>query len=220
MAQCKYCGRNGWLLQVSDLGVCSNCAPIIAMDVKQRTRIIQESEKLINNSKKLDTKLSRCEVIIEQATALLKYEQYGINVTTPLPSHVIAYTNSIKGEILISGLQGELENATMKAQVATTPKTKINHYTKVLLKVMEYKNKLQNPQQVEKIEAILKHNIHQIQLDSYLDDAKKAEFKNQRKKALDKYYEALYFLKHDEIDDSVQQDHISMIEQKIKDLSD
>ena len=52
-----------------------------------------------------------------------------------------------------------------------------------------------------------------------IEDAKKAEFKNQRKKALDKYYEALYFLKNDEIDDSLQQDHISMIESKIKELS-
>ena len=59
---------------------------------------------------------------------------------------------------------------------------------------------------------------HQTQLNAYLDEAKKAEFKGQRKKALDRYYDALYFLKHDEIEDALQQEHLSAIEAKINEL--
>ncbi len=68
-------------------------------------------------------------------------------------------------------------------------------------------------------EAKLRKVIQEIQLSSYLNDAKKAEFKGDKKKALDKYYEALYFLQHDEIDDALQTNEIEDIEAKIKELS-
>ncbi len=65
------------------------------------------------------------------------------------------------------------------------------------------------------MEKHLKDRIQATQLEAFLEAARKAEFKRQAKKALDSYYDALYFLKHDEIDDVHQAEHIRMIEEKI-----
>lgn len=53
-----------------------------------------------------------------------------------------------------------------------------------------------------------------------LEAARKAEFKGQKKKALDQCQDALYFLYNDEIDDSLQAEKIVEIEAKISELSD
>jgi len=61
--------------------------------------------------------------------------------------------------------------------------------------------------------------IHKTQLNEYIEEAKKAEFKDQKSKALDKYQEALYFLQNDEIDDSLQKENIDELKAKISELT-
>jgi hypothetical protein len=53
---------------------------------------------------------------------------------------------------------------------------------------------------------------------AYMEKAEKAEFKGQQKKALEQYYEALYYLKHNEVDDVLKAEHIAGLEQKIRSL--
>ncbi len=74
MGQCRYCGRSGWLLSVNAVGLCGFCQPAYAIEVPSRSRVIQESQQLISRSTKLDTRLSRCDIVIEQAQGLLNYE--------------------------------------------------------------------------------------------------------------------------------------------------
>jgi hypothetical protein len=71
---------------------------------------------------------------------------------------------------------------------------------------------------LDSLEQQIATEISKTQLNGYLEEAKKNEFKGQKKKALDKYYEALYLLKHDDVDDSLQQDNIQFLESKIKEL--
>ncbi len=218
MAQCKYCGRSGWLLAITANGLCNNCNPIVVMDLVQRVRIINDSLKLVRESKKLDTQLSRCDLIIEHASALMKYEQLGIPTLNPLPSALIKEFQPMHDQIIVDALTSEFENARSKAEVAPSVTIKVNLLSKVLLKVREYKPKANNPSILDSLERQISQLIQDTQLAGYLDSAKKAEFKGQKKKALDQYYEALYFLKHDDIDDSLQQEHISLIESKIAEL--
>lgn len=89
----------------------------------------------------------------------------------------------------------------------------------MLLKLRDHKDKLTNKNFLEDLERQIISTLHNVQLEGYLDAAKRADFKGQKKKALDQYYEALYFLKHDEIEDSLQMEHISTIEAKIEELT-
>lgn len=218
MAKCKYCGRSGLFLRVSKEGLCNSCQPIVAMDVGQRTRIINDSMALIDKSKKLDTQISRCELLLEHAAELAEYEKRGIPTVKPPPSALLQEYTGRRDELILQGLAAIVEAAQAKAEVATTSKAKINQLSKALLKVREYKMKTSDPAALDALEMKLGSLIHQIELDGYLEKARKAEFKGRRKQALDQYYEALYFLKHDEIDDSLQADHISAIEAKIAEL--
>jgi hypothetical protein len=52
MGLCKYCGKSGFFLRVNRDGLCQACLPGIVLEVNQRARVISESFKLINNSKK------------------------------------------------------------------------------------------------------------------------------------------------------------------------
>jgi ssDNA-binding Zn-finger/Zn-ribbon topoisomerase 1 len=90
MAQCKMCGQKGFLLKVSANGLCKSCDPIVVMDVQQRGRIINDCMKLIDESKNIKTRLSRCDLLIEHAQALLEYEHKGIPTVNPSPSHLLS----------------------------------------------------------------------------------------------------------------------------------
>lgn len=219
MAQCKYCGRSGWFLSVSKSSLCKECDSIVVMDVGQRARIINDSMKIVEEAKKIDTQISRCELIIEHAEAMIKYETKGVPTIQPSPTILTSTYQSKIDEVILDGLRSELENAQTKAEVTARPKSKINIFSKVLLKIREYKPQAKNPELLNELEGQVAGIIHQIQLNDYLEQAKKAEFKKQPKKALEQYYEALYFLKNDEIKDSFQSKHISLIEAKISGLS-
>jgi hypothetical protein len=218
MAQCLNCGRNGFFLSVDEYGLCKTCDLIVLMEVTQRARLIQESMDIINKSKKLDTQLSRCDFVIECAQALLPFERKGIPTINPKPSELIEQFPAKRNEILITTLKAEVETALAKSRLATSTKTKLSVLAKVLLRIREYIKQCTTPDELSFLEAKILNVMHQIQLNAYLEAAEKAELKGQKKKALDQYYEALYFLKHDEVDDSMQRDQISAIEAKIAEI--
>lgn len=87
------------------------------------------------------------------------------------------------------------------------------------MKIREWKSLLGNPSLAEPVEDKLKALVHDKQLDSMLDAARKAEFKGQKAKAIDQYQEALYFITTDKVDDTDQQGQIAEIETKIAQLS-
>jgi len=219
MAQCKLCGRSGLFLKVTASGLCNNCSPVVLMEVNSRFRVIKESMELAEKGKTLDTRLSRCDLVIEHCQTLTKYERLGINTLDPSPSTIAYKYQAKRNEIVTEGLINEAQKTMEKVKVATTPKAKITTLSKLLLLIREYKAKTPTNKQIDELEKHVSATISQIQLEAYLGEANKAEFKGNKKKALDQYYEALYFLRHDEIDDSLQAKSISEIEAKIRELS-
>lgn len=219
MPQCKYCGKSGFFLSVTLNGLCQQCNYIFVMDLKQRARIMQESYKIIDNSKNLSTKLSRCDTIIQHAEELLRYEQKGIPTIQPSPSELITKTKQVKEDIIIKSLEEDLERAMDKAALASTQSTKTSDLNKVILKIRDFKEILIDNNKINEIEKRANDLRHKIQLEGFLEAAKKAEFKGQKSKAIDQYQEALYFLKSDNIDDESQKEKIEEIENKIKELS-
>ena len=218
MAECKYCGRTGIFLAVTKNGLCGNCDPIVAMDVLQRGRIINDSMKLVKSSKKLDIKLSRSDLLIQHASALLKYEERGIPTLKPLPSVLAKEYQAQRDPMIFNFLTSEFESLKANLNVTASVKSKVNSLSKLLLKIREYKALVSKANILDALEGEVTDLVHKTQLSGYLDEAKKAEFKGQKKKALDQYYEALYFLRNDQINDTLQKENISFIESKITEL--
>lgn len=220
MAQCKMCGQKGFFLSVSADGLCKSCAPIVVMDVEQRGRIINDCMELVDKSKKMDTRLHRCDLLLEHAQALLEYEHKGIPTVRPLPSQLLTEYTPLHDQIVLEGVTAEIEKALAKAELAATSRTSINEANKALLKIRDGKELLHEPAKLDQIETRVRRFSHETQLNAYVEAARKAEFKGKKKNALDQYQEALYFLRNDEIDDSLQAEKIKEIEAKILELSD
>jgi len=215
--QCKLCEK--WTLLITTNGLCYACDSIVVMDVKQRARIMTDCEELITNSKKMDTRLSRCDLLLEHAQALLKYEKKGIPTIDPDPSQYLKKYTAKRVQIILEGLTEVVEKALSKAKIASTVNTSITHANKALFEIQEKRQKLTDSSKLNQLESQVRKFIHETRLNAYLEAARKAEFKGQKKKALDQYQEALYFLRNDKIDDSVQAEEIKEIEAKISDLS-
>lgn len=218
MAQCKNCGRKGLFLSVNRIGVCSACSPLIRMQIEIAQKQINESVEIIRKSKKAETVISRYDFLIQVAERLLELEKKGINPFSMSSSQMIEEFKKGREKIVVAALRDELDSATKKVQVSTSATTKISLMTKVLYKIGEIRPSYPNNEEIIDFEREAKQVLHQIQLDDLLDEAKKAEFKGNKKKALDKFYDTLYFLKHDDIDDSLQSDMIVIVEKKIIEL--
>lgn len=218
MATCKLCNRSGLFLKITKLGVCTACAPAAEIEILSRWRVIRDSMSLVSKSKNMNTRLQRCQDIISNAEALLRYENAGLKFQKS-PSSLLATYNKMPQVIVSEGVMAEAEKASQKLHVAVTSKAKITVMSKLLLFIVESQTKAEPDQYVQRLESNTRAGIHELQLQSYLEEAEKAELKGQKKKALDRYYEALYFLQHDEIEDSLQAGTIREIEVKIELLS-
>lgn len=218
MADCKWCHRSGWFLGVNEHGLCKNCTPAIALEVSSRGRVINDSINLVQSTKKLDTALSRCDVIIQHAQALKPYEDAGIVAINPPPSVLIHQYREKKDVLIGRHLEEEFQDALSKAALTPSYKTKVSLFSKLLLRARDYRAWTSDPRSLDSLERRVADKVHVIQLEGYLEQAKRLEFKGNKKKALDAYYDALYFLRHDDIDDATQTEHIKHLEQKILEL--
>lgn len=219
MAKCKLCGKGGLFTHINQYGLCNNCAAVVSIEVNSKLRVIQDSINLVKESKNLDTRLSRADLVIQLTSEIVdSFESKGITVMEPSATDLLRRYKDGRDEIIKESLEQEYKKASAKSEVSTTAKTKINPLSKVLLKIQEYKSQLTKRESLDGLEQQINIDIHAIQLHFFLDDTKKAEFKGNIKKALDKYLEALYFIKTDKIDDIKQQDTILNIENKIKEL--
>ena len=219
MPTCNWCGRSGIFLHINNNGLCQNCNPFIKLDIQNRIRILSDSLELVKTTKKLDTLILRLNLILEHSQSLSKYEEKGIPTIQPPPSKVyqdfqLNYDNIIIERIEID-LQEKLKNLDIPS---VSPRVKLNQLSKILTQINDIEPKLHNPEIINPMRQKISSQINQIQLNSYLEDAEKAEFKGKKKIALDNYYEALYFLQHDKIDDSLQQSDILRIKSKILEL--
>lgn len=218
MAKCKLCDRKGFFLSVDSDGLCKDCAYALNIDVTQRGRILNESIELARKGKTFSTRLSRCDLLLEHARCLLKYEGMNIQTISPTPSEILVEYGDYRDKLIIEEACKVADKGKAKAEVAATIASKYNALANSLIKVKDIFKNLSNPTFGKKVEKELKFLIHKIKLDGFLDAAKKAEFKGNKKRAIDQYQEALYFIRNDDIPDDQQIKEIKEIESKLKEL--
>ena len=195
MATCVLCLKKGFFVSVNKEGLCTNCKAMVELEVNSKFRVIDESLALIKKSTKMETQLSRCDLISDMANSLLKYEDLGIRTLTPSPSTLIQNMKNAKMEITTTRTTHDVEKIMTKANLSVSISTKINEATKALVllenscKDLDYK-----PEELASLELEITKFIAKTQLENYIDLAEKAEFKGQTTKAIDYYKEALYFL--------------------------
>lgn len=218
MSTCRQCNKSGWFLRTSPEGLCQQCELIWALDVQQHGRILQESIKLIETSKNLKTRLSRIDVALRSCREMRKYEQRGVKTFETPPSIAIAELERVRTQVIESTIEDELVRARTKSQNATTPAGRISPFSRVVDKIGELYPQTEDVSGLEKLEQDVRVEMDRAQLTSELEKAEKAEFKGQRSKALNAYLDALFVVLKDSIDDALQEQEISHIESKIREL--
>jgi hypothetical protein len=216
MASCKWCKKSGIFLSVDNRGLCKKCAAAISFDLQQRSRVIASSLQIINDGKKFKTRYERCDLVLEHAYQLEKYEKSGISVSETLPSKLILDLDELKDELLNEEIESIAKASISRSEQAASIKGRISLYNKGILKLEDLKDFVGDYESISSAIEHLRKKSKEFQLNSFLENARKFEFKGQTKKAIDQYWEALYFLKNDEIDDRQQMDQIRDLEEKIR----
>lgn len=218
MAQCMNCGRSGFFLSIDDRGLCSKCGPIVTFDVQQRVRIINESQEIVNKTKSFGTKHRRIDVIIMQLKDLkIKYEDKGISAVEGDLSLGIQEAERARADFIDEEVKFIIDSVLAKSKLAETKASKLSPLKKGIEKIREMSS-IGESRDFKEDEKQLWGIVHEIELNHYLEEAKKAEFKGNRKKALDQYQEALYFLMNDDIPDELQKNNMDNIKAKIDQL--
>jgi WD40 repeat protein len=176
---------------------------------------------IINKSKKLDTKLSRCDVIMEMCKSLQRYEKMEIPTIQPSPSDLLLQIKKFKEDILVNYISEFAQSTLEKAELTPSPSTKIDLAIKVIQKIGVAKKQMEGShEKLEEIEAKIKKYIDMVQVESHLKAAKKAELKGEINEAIDCYQELLFFLKDKGLIDDEYLKVMEEVEERIYQLKE
>ncbi len=75
MPRCKMCEKKEIFLSLTPNGLCNDCTPFVTLEINRRAKIIDDCVRIMKELKNLKTRVSRCDVLREQAEALLDYER-------------------------------------------------------------------------------------------------------------------------------------------------
>lgn len=204
--------------------MCQACGVVITAEFQNTTRIVEDSERLIETSKNLNTKLKRCDLVIQKAQELSRYEQYGISLLNPPASYWAEHYRQKRDQIVVESVQELSENSIDKAAQAASPKAAAVELQKAAGKVKDAEKEIQDADNLRLIEQTtegLLTRAREEQLKQYLEAAEKSEFLGQKKKALTQYQEALYFLhKESKEGRSIDQAVFQSISNKVQELSE
>lgn len=187
-------------------------------DIVERKRQVERLARNVNLRGDFVKKVQDCDNVIRHLSVLGEYERRRIPIRGLSPSSLLAEYQQRRERILSSGIEKLVSDALARAVVSVSLNAKIREASKGLLRLESLRNLVGSRSALDGFEAKLKAFIHSAQLSGYLDAARKAEFKGQRKKALDQYREALYFLSHEGVSEKLKGENITEVQKRISDL--
>ncbi|MBA7479449.1 hypothetical protein ES707_14883 [subsurface metagenome] len=203
IGNCVICGESyssRTSVTVAGKNICSNCYRKMKNVVNSRIKKINGALDEIEKSISLKNNLKNYSKLVESAKELLIYEKKGFDIFKNFtPSQIIAEYEGKKEQIMLDGIRADIDEALKKSKIAATQSAKITPFNKILMLIEEYKDEIKDKAKLKELELRAKELKYETQVDMFVEDAKKAEFKGDKNKALDKYMEALYLLKNMEI---------------------
>lgn len=118
MATCAWCSARGFFQKVSTNHLCGRCEAIVVPDILQRIRRFEESERLVRESENLETRTSRCALIVEDMEVLARYEARGVPTVRPLPSDLVVRFRRLHRQLLNSPAYWGIQTLTLHGVVA------------------------------------------------------------------------------------------------------
>lgn len=214
MMRCPACGARGLLQIFSTYGLCAPCRRKELPRIQRRRKTIAQSLRYLEKTRAIKTILKRCDLVLENAQALLPLEQKGIAIFDPPPSQLLDACRRRKRD----AVEVVVLEALGKAKAAATPARKLAGARLALEKIRLYRDVLRDKRFFDVLEREVERFMHETELQTFLDEGRKAEALDRKDEAIRAYEEALYFLRHDAIDDTRQSELIDGLERAIRSL--
>lgn len=171
MATCKWCGKSGIFLTISDLGLCSSCDEGIRNEITLKVERLNESTEIIQQSSKTETIVERFDYIVGIYESLLRYEKRGVITLKVPPSKTLSevYTPQERDRHIIYGLEKEFEVLKRGLVPLKTKKGRNNRVVQFFQKVASYKKELIDPQKVDEINSQIDLLLEAIDNETFPD---------------------------------------------------
>ena len=124
MATCKWCGKKGLFLTTNVYGLCKNCSFIILSNKQSDDRAINDSLRLIEKTKNVETLISRYNFIIKKLEDYLPLYRHGINLYGKDLIDSIQEVKYAKNQSILELLQNDKEMVLNKIQSLKTDSSK------------------------------------------------------------------------------------------------
>ena len=214
MRKCKWCGKSGLLLSVSQEGLCKKCESEVRMRIVHSTRVLHENIMLMKQATDPDFCIERGEQAINQLQELLPYYEKGLLELKPSPQEWVARIYHAERHIIDKHIQKLLAAYKTDMQRGISKDSRIERLQYVLGVVKKYKEQLGEAKAVDwkkRIEAYMSTMLLKKEDDPRMDEAS-------RERAIDQYLEALDILRADDTGEPEHQHRIEEIKSRIKQL--
>lgn len=201
MERCKYCGSRGLFFGLNKSGLCATCQHMVAMEVGLRRQAIDDAAKKVDSTVNPQSKIAGLDMLLENIEALRKYEERGIPSVAGSPSAMLRDVQQKRQEIVLAAAHAELQDMMAKVKKAASLDAKRQLYSTFILRMAEYKQKLDDPGRLSDLELQVKRADHQVQLDAVIGRALEYELAGARADAVRTYHEAADFLKKSCVDE-------------------
>ena len=170
MPKCKYCGKSGLFLVVSNNNLCRNCDSFVVADIQNRLRIHNDSIRLIENSENPDVVYSRIGLAIKNLSGLLEYEKKGIDTINPIPSKLLEVFKTESNNFFFDCFNRAYKSLSIKILNLKSNSAIRNQILKFINKIDEYIPKFEDYQPLNKIKVDCERELL-----SYLSESKKTK---------------------------------------------
>ncbi|MBI5210197.1 MAG: hypothetical protein HY927_09535 [Elusimicrobia bacterium] len=218
MDHCKYCGCLGLFFGLNKAGLCPTCQHMVSLEVGLRTQSVREASKKVETTLNPQSKIAGLDIVVENLGALRKYEERGIPVMSGSPAALLKEARLKQQGIIIETARSERDE--LFAQVEKVPELEAKRrlYTAFLLRVAEYKQKLDEPDILDDLETQARRAVHQVQLSAVVKAALESEAASRKEEAARKYREAAEFLKKADVDEKFRREQMMKLNAKLKKL--
>ena len=162
MLRCKYCGKTGIFLKVTNNGLCDNCDPFVIADIVNRSRIHNDSISLIEISDNPDVVYSRINQAIENLYYLYEYEKKEIVTIIPVPSKILEVFKDESDNFLFDSFIRANNLLTVKVLNLKSNSAKRNHLQKFVEQIDKYLLKVNNKEEFIKLQQSVEKQIRSI----------------------------------------------------------
>jgi hypothetical protein len=144
MAQCKWCGSKGLLVFTNKDGYCKSCQNAIYGEIKENIEVIQNAIKIVGGSDDYRGIIHQCDLLIQTAGILSKYENKGLDVIQPPPSEIIESATNEKRDQTFKYVTSEIGSIITKIESMKMKHAKQNNINHAIMVLKIYKSLMTN----------------------------------------------------------------------------